>query len=309
MPKLQLDLIDNAIDFLLSAAENAELDEPRAWKYGLLHLVDGVELVLKARLQEEHWSLLFQDVNKASNEALARGDFQSVDLETCFKRLQGIAGVTISESEIRDLRSMGGVRNSARHFAIDIELEQLKSYLAKGLNFVLTFADANLQDGVPEDARAELYAHLQDFQEFTSERMNSIKDVLDALDYATYCDRCDQETVRLSENGPVCLFCGDRPDPEVLAASRGEGPLSWSCLACGEQTMFLVLFNNEDGAGICTTCGSHWQRVCFACGLQFYGRYDSDGLLCEECARENRPIRDPVVRVGRRRQAPEEELW
>lgn len=301
MAKLQLDLVDNALDFIQSAAENAGMDEPRAWKYGLLHLVDGVELILKARLQGEHWSLLFNDINKASSEALASGDFQSVDLETCVKRLQGVAQVSISESELRDLRAMRDARNAARHFAINIELDQLKSYLAKGLNFVLTFSDANLKAEIPDAARSELHKHLQDFQEFTRERMASIQPRLDALDYATYCERCDQETVQLSEDGPICLFCGHRADPELLARSRGEGPLSWPCLACGEETLFLVLFNNEDGAGICTTCGSHWQRVCFACGDQFYGRFDADGLRCEKCAQEDREIPEAPVVLPRRR--------
>ena len=60
--RIRLHLLENAFDYLLSAAEYASLKSPRSWKYAILHLVAGIELLLKARLQQEHWSLLFQRV-------------------------------------------------------------------------------------------------------------------------------------------------------------------------------------------------------------------------------------------------------
>ena len=58
--QLQLTLLDNALDFLLSAAEAVRRDEGhRSLKEAVLHLANGVELMVKARLAREHWSLIF----------------------------------------------------------------------------------------------------------------------------------------------------------------------------------------------------------------------------------------------------------
>ena len=65
--QLQLTLLDNALDFLLSAAEAVNRDEgPRSLKEAVLHLGNGVELLVKARIAREHWSLIFADVDKAN---------------------------------------------------------------------------------------------------------------------------------------------------------------------------------------------------------------------------------------------------
>ena len=64
MDKITFGLLDNALDYLDQAAEHARKDTPRDWKYALLHLASGVELLLKAKLQEEHWSLVFQTWTK-----------------------------------------------------------------------------------------------------------------------------------------------------------------------------------------------------------------------------------------------------
>jgi HEPN domain-containing protein len=53
---IRMDLRENAYDFLnesLRAAENAE-GRPHAWKFAILHAVQAIELLLKARLQAEH---------------------------------------------------------------------------------------------------------------------------------------------------------------------------------------------------------------------------------------------------------------
>jgi hypothetical protein len=62
--ELELSLIKNAEDFLVEAVKYAKASSGRDWKYAVLHLWSALELLIKALLQEEHWSLLFEDVNK-----------------------------------------------------------------------------------------------------------------------------------------------------------------------------------------------------------------------------------------------------
>ena len=67
--ELKLSLVENAEDFLSEAVKYAKAASPRDWKYATLHLWTALELLLKALLENEHWSLLFEDINKASGSA------------------------------------------------------------------------------------------------------------------------------------------------------------------------------------------------------------------------------------------------
>lgn len=86
-------LLENALDYFLSAAEYARQDDVRSLKYSLLHSVASIELVLKARLFKEQWPLIFADVDKADLSALKSGDFKSADSQTVIERLKKIATV------------------------------------------------------------------------------------------------------------------------------------------------------------------------------------------------------------------------
>src|SRR6266700_2825820 len=95
--ELKLSLVENAEDFLSEAVKYAKAASARDWKYATLHLWTALELLLKAVLENEHWSLLFEDVNKASRKTLAEGDFQTVRFDTALERIRGIVGITVSQ--------------------------------------------------------------------------------------------------------------------------------------------------------------------------------------------------------------------
>src|SRR5712692_8889514 len=81
MPKFELSLIENAFDFLQEAIDCLREGSPRKLKYSVLHLASAAELLLKARLSREHWSLIFKDPAKASEESFASGEFASADFQ------------------------------------------------------------------------------------------------------------------------------------------------------------------------------------------------------------------------------------
>ena len=281
--RLDLSLVENGLDYVLSAAEHVEGGSARDWKYSLLHLVDGIELVLKARLQQAHWSFLFDDIDKATQAKLASGDFRSTDLEDTLNRLRDLADVALDDEVRRYLIDLRNVRNKVRHFAVNVELDQLKGLLAKGLNFVLEFCRDFLPHALDEETKHQIHEHAREFGEFVAERLKSIEKELGVDAVLWTCRMCSTDALHISEEGPRCHFCQDEPDPEELARQLGEGTMGGECLSCGSETLAFVLFNNEDGASICTTCGNHWQRCCLSCGTEFMGRYDDDGYYCASC--------------------------
>ena len=63
-------LLENGLDFIWSAVEHLGVaSTKRDLKYATLHLVSGIELVLKERVRREDWSLLFPDPSKPTQKS------------------------------------------------------------------------------------------------------------------------------------------------------------------------------------------------------------------------------------------------
>ncbi len=280
-PELSFTLIENALDYTLSAAEHARCDDRRSLKYALLHLASAVELVLKARLEEEHWSLLFADVDKANEDDLKSGDFRSVDFDAAVGRLSGVAAICIPREDMRHLQYLRKLRNRAQHFAIVVPREEVVSVLARGCNFIMEFCQSELALGLPataelrrwrhlqeqrepqpgqkaadaaEDVLVRIMQHLVEFEAFVRHRLDTIAAQLEDANDLVECPRCWQQTLKIGSERPCCPFCGYETDPHTLAQEMGEFALEDACPECGEETLCFILYNNEVGVDYCTSC-------------------------------------------------------
>ena len=58
-------LAENALDYLILAGEQAREGNPRMMKHALATLGDGLELLLKARLEAHDWRQVFSNPARA----------------------------------------------------------------------------------------------------------------------------------------------------------------------------------------------------------------------------------------------------
>lgn len=105
-------LVDNALDFLSRALSELE----RSPKYSLIHFHAAVELLLKARLLAEHWTLVIAKRQDADLKRFLAGDFQSVSLEEAADRLDKVIQSPLSPSELALFRNLAKHRNRMMHF-------------------------------------------------------------------------------------------------------------------------------------------------------------------------------------------------
>ena len=127
--RLTFGLISNAVDYLDSAADHALEDSSRAWKYALINVAAGVELLFKACLTQKHWSLVFANIDKADEKAFKAGDFVSVNFDETIDRMKNIAHITLPEADLKKLDHLRRYRNRVQHFAIDVAQEQVVSLI------------------------------------------------------------------------------------------------------------------------------------------------------------------------------------
>ena len=241
---IEFDLIDNAFDYVLSAAEYAKRGSSRDLKYSVLHLAAGVELLLKARLQKEHWSLLFSRVDAASRSSLTSGDFISVDFETAVKRLENIGEVSIDSPVLSHLHELRKLRNKIQHLDISLATESVRSLVAMGADFFLEFGRKNLGDEFNnrgEEVIPLITAQLVSLQEFVDQRLKTIETELAAAYLTLECPVCWQDTMVVGDGNPKCPFCGTELDAEELAMLHAEYG-SEQCPDCDtEGTFFQTL--------------------------------------------------------------------
>src|SRR4030042_4255772 len=265
--RIKFNLLENAFDYLLSAAECVKKGTPRDNKYSLLHLVAGIELLFKERLAQEHWSLIFNDIDNANRVALETGDFKGIDLDKTIKRLEGIVGVKLSKLAIDNIRKIRDLRNRIQHFAVNVELEQAQSMMAIGFNILLEFYHENIKDqSIGESIIGDIYLDLRHFQSFVDERLKAIKPQIEIEKYLFDCNRCLNRTIALQNGKPYCLFCRYELDSESLAMDISEDGILQNCPHCEQMTCTWVLYNNDYGEYVCTSCGERGDySICSRC--------------------------------------------
>lgn len=105
-------LARNAFDFLRRGI--AEFDKYP--KYSVIHFCAAVEMLLKARLMKEHWSLIVSKPDQANLARFTAGDFTSVTLEEARARIRDIAGEDIGDDAYASFRALANHRNKMVHF-------------------------------------------------------------------------------------------------------------------------------------------------------------------------------------------------
>lgn len=307
MAELRLSLVENALDFFYEAVKDVQAAEPKRLKYAILHSASAIELILKARLVDEHWALVFRDPGKAELDNFREGKFQSVDFQEAQERLERICKLDLAKHK-PILKILRETRNRVQHFEFSAEVPEVVSILVKTWSFLWDFIHDNLPDNVDDhgtilDEIKELVVKQEDF---IDERLKEIEPKLESLkkeeSLVLSCPSCLQETMEVpGGDNPVCHFCRYEGDAEQVAddwasvfvgyphtdpKERLISPVLKECRSCGYETMIEFESGSmypADPAWICFTCGAAGSPTtkCHSCGEEF--PWEADVYICPEC--------------------------
>ena len=283
---LTINLAENAHDFMESAIQYTKSDKPLNWKYAIIHLAIALELLMKSILEKEHWSFIFDDIDNASKRHLNSGDFKSVDFENALKRLKELAGITLEERDRKYLRKIRQIRNKLTHFSISINIDELKSIVARGINIFIKLYQ-EYSDSDAEEYIFSLNNDLKEFDRYVSLRLAELRPILGSSDRPpwqfTSCPSCWQNSLIINDSMVACLFCGNQFTFQELAEYSED--ICGRCPDCEIGYLGLILYNNEDGEYICTRCGFTseycYNKECGRCGEIYW---DEEGSpMCPNC--------------------------
>ncbi len=243
-------LTRNAFDFLERGI--AEFD--KSPKYSVIHFCAAVEMLLKARLMKEHWSLIVSKPDQANLAKFMAGDFISVTLEDARARIRDVAGEDIGDDAYASFRALANHRNKMVHFfhnglesdekaKAQIVAEHCRSWFH--LHRLLSRWNDYFHDFGSEIAHAD--RAMKGHRKYLAAKFKALKPELDAA--------------RKAGNAPkACSACGfgaaipDALDDQIaslrcLVCDHVETQVELECPHCGEPIVIAT-----EGYATCEHC-------------------------------------------------------
>jgi len=258
---LPRDLTENGLAFLhRSVGEMSGSATLRSLSFAVVDLAAAVEVLMKARLVREHWTLICSEPDKATVTQLMAGTAKTVTPDQAIKRLENVVGVAMSDGgHAARVVELVSLRNRAIHFAmVGIDPVGLQGPLGRGLDFVLWFLDTEFREQgdetvqeLIEDSIERLTTEVGQLKALVAARLASIAEELDTAELCVECPRCRQPTLMLLD-GQVsrCAFCLWKPiDGEECASEYAAAVL-------GTSHYEAVKDGGEWPVHPCTTCAA-----------------------------------------------------
>lgn len=217
--KIELQLLDNGLHFLIVGLDWKPIflpgDNNLSWKYSILNTYAGIELILKEKLKQEHWSLIFENLEKANEQKLQSGDFLSVNYKNCLIRLSNICQVQLLKRDEDNIDELRKIRNRIQHYEFSLEVGEVRKIIGKSLCSILNFIDSSFKETEltknQKNTISILKSRAYNFKEFIEYKKENIKNQLNAAKKhgrITPCPNCRESTV-VSFKGKIseCLIC------------------------------------------------------------------------------------------------------
>jgi hypothetical protein len=188
MSHLNLNLLENAIDSIRHAIEHYTGKEPqtRRYKYAILHLAQGVLLLLKQRLSREHPCLIYKNVSDIGG--------LTVDIQMLISRLSSIAGVELGD-DVKTIQELVNTRNTIEHYALELKQASVDSLIGRIVPFLVGFCRDELEVDFKAEVGQETWDALQDIQSFRQYTINAARQRILVLGKpALICPNCSDYT-------------------------------------------------------------------------------------------------------------------
>jgi ribosomal protein S27E len=267
---IKLTLLDNGIDYIYAAVKpmlKKTSQSKDSWKYSVLHLYSGIQLLLKERLKQEHWSLIFQKTEEANPEKLVSGDFVSVYHDVLIKRLKNIIpNFNFNDEPIKKLQSL---RNKIEHFEVNIALSECQYTVALALDEIIKFweSDLKINSTVKQQQKFQKIKSIAtEFKAYRKQRLDKFKKEIDSIETSesglrVLCPDCSSLSFVVFKNDIKecqCFVCDKKYNKhDYLQKIRGlesDEPYDPICSACQKETRTKYLIKDGVTLYCCLNC-------------------------------------------------------
>lgn len=271
-------LLDMGLHFIYVALDallfkRARIDNPIL--FSLIYASTGIELVLKHRLFLEHWSLVFEVPERANWRDYIAGDFQSVTVDGCLKRLEVICRIPFTQDEKVKLANLRDMRNRLIHFGTTTSHEATAATVAGAVHVILDFVDKAFSmfklSKNQELALKQIRKTGASSIFYVEERWKEIQSNVEKASVkqaVVRCSRCHQESALFVKRRIKCLFCKHvvTDTEEVLHENLRSPRIMLPGMktsvepGCCSDRVFRLEWRDVKGKLL------ELERICFTCG-------------------------------------------
>ncbi|MBB0245517.1 hypothetical protein FNQ90_15750 [Streptomyces alkaliphilus] len=299
--------IDNGLDYLLSVTEHLAAGEEsvsaRDLKYAVLHLQAAAEVLLKYRLQLEHWTLVFKNPGTARRAELDDGSLPSCTTKEALERLRHIVGISITDKETKLLQDLAETRNKLQHHGLTAKARAVEARTCHVLDFLVRFLAEHLIPGLSREERERIEIDMERIrggltliQGFVTQRRKRLRGELEPLKTITVrCPHCTEWALVLEREESTCRFCTQLWEWDVLkntysstvdpALVTGGAEVPFPCPDCNRDSLVMAITAGDPTNVVCLCfhCPRPFPdiRDCRGCGSMLGA--GEDPLLCSSC--------------------------
>ena len=267
---IKLTLLDNGIDYIYAAVKpmlKKSSQSKDSWKYSVLHLYSGIQLLLKERLKQEHWSLIFQKIEEANLEKLESGDFVSVYHDVLIKRLKNIIpSFNFNDEPVKKLQSL---RNKIEHFEVNVSLSECQYTVALALDEIIKFwkTDLKINSTVKQQQKFQRIKSIAtEFKVYRKQRLDKFKGEIDGIETSenglrVLCPDCSSLSFVVFKNDVKecqCFVCDEKYNKhDYLKKIREvveDEPYNTICSSCQEETRIKYVLKDGVTLYCCLNC-------------------------------------------------------
>lgn len=243
MGKLELDLLENAVDSLNEALEKyqqGKRGDLKSFKFCIKHLSHFFELILKYYVTQSHPLLIYKNPF-AKN--INRGS-QTIGLHEAINFLKN-EGLNISEIFEGDLKWLKELRNDIEHHKFSMVLDEVEQTIGRLMTAMVVFSNSHKKldiGGYIDDDQYEIFHKLANtYQDKLKKALSLVEEArrtaykgyrpkeYSLVDFSVYlCHECNHETMipdETSSSGYRCTYCGNEE----------SGDVEVECGICGMQ--------------------------------------------------------------------------
>lgn len=298
-------LTESAFDFL-----EKSVDEIKAHpKYSVIHFATAVELLLKARLMREHWTLVVERASEVSLEDFLSGQSKTVTQADAIKRLNNACGENISKDAVSQFGKIASHRNRMIHFFHEVGSGEadpsLIEEIAKEQCLCWFYLERLLSDWSDQFEEFETSIHgvrwkMRRNRDYLSVAFERLKPKIEADKKAGtvfhVCSGCGYEAAAVTDLSHIlfekhCRICGlgeafiEIPCPgqcaTVLHIEADHGS-DRTCKTCGHEVTTSELTDLLDTEySDPSDCGPPIN--CAMCSSMGSGVQHCDAFICTEC--------------------------
>lgn len=165
-----MEMVNVEMDSFLDLCNQGHFDDLSV-KHIILNLANCLELLIKFKLENEHWTLVFADLNKARYSNYLEGDFVSVDIKSGIARLKNVCEIEypfIASTRIYQYR------NRLMHYTLNGTFEQIIKNIVDAMNEVAEFVDIEIIRDLPKEAQKDFRNSIENYRNY-AKALNELK--------------------------------------------------------------------------------------------------------------------------------------